>query len=226
MTTSKGRVTEAYIGVAQQYALPTEQLTQRTKQTHQAIYERAIEAMNTTSFRLEGVDRSDANQEGSQYRSLKVDEAAGINRAFLHALYFDNISDLRSQITTDMLSYSRLSRDWGSFDRWQEDFIAACLSSRNGWAVTAFCYLLNRYINIVVDGEANNVPFGCVPVVVLDMHEHAYFHDYLGDARLYTAAMMREFDWEVINARMERTERISQILQPRSPIASATGDTP
>jgi superoxide dismutase, Fe-Mn family len=220
----KTKLQEAYVGVPQQYSLPTEQLTQRTKKTHQAIYERAVEQMNSISFKLEGADRHDANPTNSVYRSLKRDESAAINRSFLHALYFDNISDLRSQITTDMISFHRLSRDWGSFDRWQEDFIATCLSSRNGWGVTAFCYLLNRYINIVVDEESDGVPFGCIPVIVMDMHEHAYFHDYLGDSRLYVNAMMLEFDWEVINARIERTERVSGIMQPKvEPTSLAAG---
>ena len=226
MTDNKKIIQEAYVGVAQSYALPTEQLTQRTKKTHQAIYERAVEQMNSVSFKLEGADRHDANASNSVYRSLKRDEASAINRAFLHALYFDNISDLRSQITTDMIAYHRLSRDWGSFDRWQEDFIATCLSSRNGWGVTAYCYLLNRYINIVVDEESNGIPFGSMPVIVMDMHEHAYFHDYLGDARLYVNAMMLEFDWEVISARIERTERVAGVMQPKvepSSIASGVG---
>lgn len=214
---SAGRksLNEAYVGTPQNYALPTEQLTQRTKKTHQAIYEQSVETMNSISLRLEGADRHDANSRSSVYRTLKRDESSAINAAFLHALFFDNISDVRSQITTDMVSYVKLARDWGTFDRWQEDFRAACLSSRNGWCVTVYNTFLNRYLNVVVDEEADGVPFGCVPIIVMDMHEHAFFHDYLANKELYVTAMMLEFDWEVINARFERAERIANIVNPK-----------
>lgn len=210
------RLNEAYVGTPQSYALPTEQLTQRTKKTHQAIYEQAVETMNSVSFRLEGADRHDANSANSVFRSLKRDESSAINSAFLHSLYFDNISDERSQITTDMISYTKLARDWGTFDSWQEDFVATCMSSRNGWGVTVYNSLLGRYINVVVDEDSNGVPFGSIPVIVMDMHEHAFFHDYLGNKQLYVNAMMLEFDWEVINARFERAERVGNILQPKT----------
>lgn len=225
MTVQKKRVglNEAYVGQAQQYFLPTERLTDRTKTTHQAIYEASVERMNTIAFKLEGADREAANSEDSVYRDLKRNEAAAINRSFLHALYFDNISDTRSRISPAMTSFNRLQRDWGSFDRWQMDFIATCVSSRNGWGVTAYNYFLNRYMNVVIDDDADGVPFGCIPIIVMDMHEHAYFHTYLGDKELYVAAMMKELDWEIINARMERADRVANILQPKvSPHAAAT----
>lgn len=221
----KQRLDEAYVVQPQKYTLPTDQLTERTKKTHQAYFEQVAERLNTTTFKLQGADREGANADSSTYRTLKRDEADGINRVFLHGLYFDNISDLRSQITSDMLCFNRLQRDWGTFDRWQEDFIATCKSSRNGWAVTAYCYLINRYINIVVDEESSGVPFGCIPLIVMDMHEHAYFHDYLMDKQLYVNAMMLELDWQTINARFEKAERVGDILQPRTH-RSAAGASP
>jgi Fe-Mn family superoxide dismutase len=211
---TKKQLNEAYIGIAQPYSLPTDLLTQRTKTTHQSIYERAVETMNTVSFKLEGADRFDSNADNSMFRSLKRDEASALNRAFLHALYFDNISDMQSELTRNSLAYTLLERDYGTFDRWQQDFIAACLAAKNGWAVTCYNYFVNRFINVVVDEDSDGVPFGCIPVIVMDMHEHAYFHDYLGDKLLYVGNMLKELDWIVVNERFEKAHRISKILQP------------
>jgi len=212
----KKPLNEGYIGIADDIKLPTDMFSERTKKTHKAIYERSIDFMNTVSFKLEGADRSDSNSENSVFRDLKKSESSLINSSFLHALFFHNISDQNSSITTSMLAFRRLNETWGTFDRWQEDFIATCSASRNGWAVTAYCYLINRYINIVVDDDANGVPFGCIPLIVMDMHEHAYFHDYLADKQLYIKAMMLEFDWEIINQRFEKANRVADILQPKS----------
>ena len=65
-------------------------------------------------------------------------------------MFFENISDLNSTITMDSLSYMRLSRDFGTFDAWQEDFVACCLSARNGWAITYFDLHMKKYVNTIV----------------------------------------------------------------------------
>jgi superoxide dismutase len=49
----------------------------------------------------------------------------------------------------------------------------------------------------------------------MDMHEHSYFHDYLADKHLYVKAMMLELDWEIINQRFEKANRIADIMQPK-----------
>ena len=113
----------------------------------------------------------------------------------------------------DSIAYMRLSRDFGSFDAWQKDFIACCLASRCGWAITYFNTYLQRYMNCVVDLHSNNVPMGSYPIIVLDVWQHAYYRDYLKDVKTYTAAMMKELNWRVIENRIKKADRILQVLR-------------
>lgn len=112
----------------------------------------------------------------------------------------------------DSLTFMRLERDFGTFDEWQKDFIAAAMSSRNGWACTVYNGFLNRYVNVVIDSNAGNVPLNCYPVVVLNMWENVYYRDYLNDKKTYIFAMMKELNWEIIEERV-KTERISKVLK-------------
>ena len=120
---------EAYVAQAGTFNLQTELLSQKTKKQHQELLEGYVRELNDISNKLDGVDKSAANLNNSQFRSLKIDETYNHNAAFLHGLYFENISDLNSKITMDSLAYMRLSRDFGSFDNWQKDFIACCKAS-------------------------------------------------------------------------------------------------
>ena len=125
--------------------------------------------------------------------------------------YFDNIDDPRSQITMDTLTFMRLERDWGTFDAWQQDFIACGMSARSGNVVTAYNMMLRRYMNLVVD-EGGAVPVGTFPVIVLDVSEGAHYRDYLGDRKTYIVAMMKELNWDVIEDRVKKSERIAKVL--------------
>ena len=111
----------------------------------------------------------------------------------------------------DSLTYMRLERDFGTFDEWQKDFIACAMSARSGWAVTVYNAFLKRYMNVCVDLHNINIPFSSHPVIVLDMWEHSYYRDYLNDKKTYIFAMMKELDWEKIEERIKKVEKIAKV---------------
>lgn len=204
----KKLVTEAYVVSAQKFDLATEKLSEENKAAHQELMEGYAKALNEVSAALDTADRDSANPNNSAFRSLKFDETHNLNAVFLHGLFFENISDLRSTLSMDSLAYMRLERDFGSFDAWQRDFIACALSSRNGWAVTVYSVFLKRYMNVVVDLHSGGIPFSSIPVIVLDCWEHSYYRDYMKDRRAYTFAMMKELKWSTIEERIRKVERM------------------
>lgn len=209
---NKDVISEAYVAQSTKFDLKTELLSDKTKRAHQELLDGYVKKLNEVSAKIDGSDKSSANLNNSEYRSLKIDESYNLNAAFLHGLYFQNISDLTSQITVDSLAYMKIERDFGTFDRWQEDFIACALSARNGWAVTLYNTQLRRYVNTIIDLHSQNVMIGMQPVIVLDCWEHSYYRDYLKDRKTYVYAMMKELNWDVIEQRFQVAEKIHKIL--------------
>lgn len=209
---NKELINEAYVTQAAKFDLKTELLSSKTKAAHQELLEGYSKKLNEVSAKLDGCDKSGANLNHSEFRGLKVDEIYNHNAAFLHGLYFENISDLNSQINMNSLSYMKLTRDFGTFDAWQEDFVACCLSARNGWAVTFYNPYLKRYINTVIDLHSTNVMIGMMPAIVMDCWEHSYYRDYLKDRKSYVFGMMKELNWNVIEDRIKKSEKLSKIL--------------
>ncbi len=204
-------LTESYVTTQKEYDLATELLSEKTKKSHKELYLGYIEKLNKVSAQLDTADRGAAGIT-SAYRSLKVSETENRNAVYLHELYFANISDVESMIAHDNLSYMRLVRDFGSFDDWQWDMIACCMSARSGWAVTAYDTFLRRYTNFVIDNHHENIPLGCYPIIVIDLWEHAYYRDYQENKELYVKNMMRELNWEIIEKRIEKAESIAKVL--------------
>ena len=204
---------EAYVVQTRAVNSKTETLSEKNKKAHQELMEGYVKSLNEISAKLDSIDRDNVNSNSSDFRSMKIDEAYNLNAAFLHGLFFENVGDLSSKLTTDSLTFMRLERDWGSFDKWQKDFIACALAARNGWVVTCYNTFLKRYINVIVNLHSHDVPFGCIPVIVLDCWEHSYYSDFMKDRKSYVFAMMKEFRWAKIEDRFESVEQIGRIVK-------------
>jgi Fe-Mn family superoxide dismutase len=211
---TRAPIEESYNVEAKQAELATERLSEANKRAHKELHQKYVEALNTISAKLDTSKKAESSANHSDFRSLKMDETFNHNGAYLHDLFFENISDLRSEITVDSITYMRLQRDFGDFDAWQRDFIACCLASRCGWAVTGYSLYLGRYINTVVDLHATSLPIGFVPVIVMDMWQHSYYRDYLNDARSYVIAMMKELNWSVIDSRVRKMDAMILAAKP------------
>ena len=205
-------LSESYVIQAKSYNLKTELLSQKTKTSHQELLEGYVNSLNEVSAKLDAVNREDVTPNHFEFRSLKIDEVYNLNAAHLHALYFENISDLQSQLTMDSLTFLRLERDFGSFDDWQKDFIACAMASRNGWVLTVYNTILNRYMNVVVDLHNQHIPINSFPVIVMDCWEHSYYRDYLKDRKTYVHAMMKELNWDVVEKRVQKSERVGKVI--------------
>lgn len=211
--TDSAPIQEALVAQQKTFNLSTEFQSAATKKAHEGLYQGYLEAFNRISAELDSVDRSDVRSSGSTYRSLRQDETYNMNAVYLHELYFANISDVVSTISMDTLAFMRLSRDFGDFDRWQTDFIACCLASRCGWAMTYYNIFTQTYMNTFIDLHSQQVPVGCIPIIVMDVWQHAYYRDYLADVKTFTYAMMKELNWGVIEERIKRAEKVAQALK-------------
>jgi Fe-Mn family superoxide dismutase len=54
---------------------------------------------------------------------------------------------------------------------------------------------------------------GLFPVITVDLWEHSYYRDYLTDKKSYLISQMRELNWEVINERFVKAEKIHEVLK-------------
>lgn len=213
VTQEKEVIKESYVTQASKFDLKTELLSSKNKKAHQELLEGYVKTLNEISAQLDTVSRDESNLNHSAFRQLKIDETYNYNAAFLHGLFFQNISDLNSTISMNSLSYMRIERDFGSFDSWQRDFVACCMSARNGWGVMGYSTMLKRYINTFIDLHSLNSMIGFQPIIIMDCWEHSYYRDYLKDRKSYVYGMMKELDWNTIENRIKVADKIHEIIK-------------
>jgi superoxide dismutase, Fe-Mn family len=206
-------INESYSAQKKQFDIKTDFLSAENIKNHEELYQSYVDNFNLTSAKLDAVNRSDISSNHSEYRNLKLDETYNMNGAYLHELFFANIGDNNSQINMDTLSYMRINRDFGTFDDWQKDFIACAQSSRCGWAITYLNFYTQSYMNCFVDLHTKDFPAGMYPVIVMDMWQHSYYKDYLKDSKTYLIAMMKQLNWNVIEERIKKADKIINVLK-------------
>ncbi|MBC7959671.1 MAG: superoxide dismutase, partial [Vallitaleaceae bacterium] len=140
----------------------------------------------------------DSNTIFSRMRSLKLAESYALNGVKLHELYFENIIGPRKlpsgPIVTDIVA------TFGSLEYFLMKFKAVGLSMR-GWAVLSWDPLDDGLHIYGQDAHDEGSTLQTVPLLVLDVYEHAYMIDY-GIARApYIDVFIKNINWDVVNER-------------------------
>ncbi|MBI2670812.1 superoxide dismutase, partial [Candidatus Woesearchaeota archaeon] len=96
----------------------------------------------------------------------------------------------------------QLVKDFGSFEKWKEDFIA-CGKIALGWAVLAFDPSDGKLHNYTGDSHNQGGVWGCIPLITLDVFEHAYYFDNGPDRAKYINAYIDNIKWDNIEKRFK-----------------------
>ena len=185
----------------------SEFLSQKTKEAHQKLYDELVDKFNSVSSRLDTALRNKPDE----YESLKKQEINLMNSIWLHQLYFTNCFDPNSEITLDSKSYLSISKVWGTFEDWQKHFMACALSS-SGWVVFAYNLYLKNYVNTIITDDDTNVMLGLYPLIVIDLHEHAYVKDYMLDKQSYLVSQLKSINWDIVEKRIEKAKALNNVL--------------
>src|SRR3972149_3229769 len=166
------------------------------------LYAGYVNKLNEIEEKLQTSDRSKANQIYSEFRALKADETFALNGVILHELYFENLNNKSEKKPGGKLA-DMIAGDFGSFEKWQEDFKACGMAAR-GWVILGLCPYDSKLHNYCLDTHHFNVPVCVTPVLVMDVYEHAYVIDYGVKRPPYIDAFMKNIDWSVAQKRLSQ----------------------
>ena len=167
-------------------------------------YGGALRRLNAITEQLESLDF--ANTPGHVLNGLKREELVALNSTLLHELYFASMGG-DGQPTKAMSEI--LARDFGSLDRWRAEFRAMgyALGGGSGWVLLTYIPRDGRLINQYAAEHSQSVASG-VPILALDMYEHAYHMDFGANARAYVDTYFRNIDWKGLEARYEDAAKV------------------
>jgi Fe-Mn family superoxide dismutase len=182
---------------------------------HQNNYAGAVKRLNAIRARLVSLPFADAP--GFELNGLKREELIATNSMLLHELYFASLGG--DGVTMEPAMKLALDASFGSAERWREEFVAIgkALGGGSGWVLLAFQPREGTLVN-QWSADHTQALAGGVPLLALDMYEHAYHLDHGAAAGAYVDAFMANIDWAAVYHRYQ-----AAVHAASEPFA-ATGD--
>jgi Fe-Mn family superoxide dismutase len=175
-------------------------MTDKTLQQHRdVLYKGYVTNYNKVQEAIGKADLSAANPHFSDYSEAKRREGWTHNGVILHEWYFENLG---GQGTSAGAKTKQLAeRDFGSVEKLMDHVTASGKATGIGWAVWAYSYLDQKTHVYALDEHQNNCPIGVVPLLILDVFEHAYFGDRFTDRASYIKDFWGDVNWNVVEKR-------------------------
>jgi Fe-Mn family superoxide dismutase len=168
---------------------------------HQNNYGGAVKRLN--AIRKDLAAMPFATAPGFQLNGLKREELIATNSMLLHELYFASLGG--DGVTMEPAAKLMLEASFGSIERWREEFIAMgkALGGGSGWVLLVFQPREGTLVNQWAADHTHALAGG-VPILALDMYEHAYHMDFGAAAGAYVDAFMGNIDWASVYGRYQR----------------------
>ena len=121
----------------------------------------------------------------------------------LHELYFGNMTKESGELNDESGIVEKLIADWGSLEEWEADFKAVGAMRGIGWVVLAYDKEGGALFNVWVNEHDVGFLAGAVPLLVMDVFEHAFVLDYGMKRAEYIESFGKAVDWREVEKRFD-----------------------
>src|SRR5215216_12860 len=177
---------------------------------HSKHHQAYVTGANTALAQL-----ADARDKGdfAWVNKLEKDLAFNLGGHVNHSIFWTNLSpDGGDKPTGDLAA--AIDDQFGSFDKFMAHFTAVALGVQgSGWAVLAYDSIGQKLIIVQFFDQQGNLPAGIVPILMLDVWEHAYYLDYKNVRADYVKAFWNIANWANAQQRFAAaTEKTAGLL--------------
>ena len=167
---------------------------------HLTLYQGYVKRTNGLLKDIQAIDAGAVATAAAQETRRRLGfEFSGMR---LHELYFETLRAKAAGPSPAHPLQQAIKASWGSFDAWWAAFKATCTLPGVGWGALVQDPVTSRVFNAWFQDHENAIPVGAVPLLVVDVWEHAYVKDYGATARgKYVDAIRPLIDWSLVEKR-------------------------
>ena len=182
-------------------------ISDKTLEMHFKLYEGYVKATNDLTARIAAIlaDGKVDQEEMPAYSELTRRLGFEYNGMVLHEYYFGNMKKGGGDdAPRGSLFRSAVEKSFPSYEIWKTDFASVAKMRGVGWSIAsldpATGLVSNHWIELHQDGNVA----GFVPLLVMDVWEHAFLLDYKpSDRPKYIEAFLSNVSWESVDHRMK-----------------------
>jgi len=167
---------------------------------HFTLYQGYVTNSNKLSESL-GQFLKDGKAGTPEYAEMKRRFGWEFNGMRLHEYYFENLGGKGAINKTGKL-YQKLVEAFGSYEVWEKDFKATAAMRGIGWAVLYQDILSGNFVNFWINEHDVGHPSGGMPILIMDVFEHAFMIDYGLKRADYIESFFKNIRWEEVEKRL------------------------
>jgi superoxide dismutase, Fe-Mn family len=183
-----------------------EGLSAKQIEPHLKLYQGYVTKTNELQALLTTMDPNNPPPNATYHplREVLMELSYAQNGTVYHEYYFNNLGGAGGEPTGDLRA--ALEARWGNLGKFM-DFFKACGKCMRGWVVVGWNTRDGSMQAYGLDMHNMWVPENVIPVVVLDVYEHAYMIDYGTNRAAYLDAFLKNVDWNVCGKRLDIARR-------------------
>ncbi|GAB3796771.1 superoxide dismutase [Humibacter antri] len=177
---------------------------------HDKHHKAYVDGANTALAKLaEARDTDDLTNINKLEKDLAFNLAGNVN----HTVFWTNLSPDGGDKPAGELG-AAIDDFFGSFDKFRAHFTASALGIQgSGWSILAWDSLGQKLIIEQLYDHQGNLATATVPLLMLDMWEHAFYLDYQNVKADYVKAFWNITNWADVQGRFTRArEKTSGLL--------------
>ncbi len=177
---------------------------QTVKLHHDVHHAGYVRGANAAVAALAGIRRT-GGEEIKQVRAVTDELSFALSGHLLHDLYWNSMRrEGGGDPAADSDSGRMIKRDFGSYDAFRANLAAAAAQVQgSGWAVLVYEPTAQRLLVLQAEKHQNSGVSGAVPLLALDVWEHAYYLKYQNKRSEYIQAFMEVINWENVEQRLQ-----------------------
>ncbi len=141
-----------------------------------------------------------------EFAELKRRFGWEFNGMRLHELYFGNMKKDGALLEQNAPLAKKLIDAFGSVDAWAAAFKAVGAMRGIGWAVLYYDVQADRFFNVWVNEHDVGHLATAVPLLIMDVFEHAFMLDYGTKRADYIEAFFKAINWDVVQHRLQNVQ--------------------
>lgn len=171
---------------------------------HDKHHQAYVTGANTALDQLaEARDSGNLANVNKMTKDLAFNLAGHVN----HSIFWQNMSPDGGDKPTGEVA-SAIDEFFGGFDKFTAHFTAAAMGVQgSGWAAMVYDAVGQRPLVLQFHDQQQDFPAGTVPLLLLDVWEHAYYLDYANVRADYVKAFWNIVNWADVEARLQTARK-------------------
>ncbi|MBD5637680.1 superoxide dismutase [Clostridium botulinum] len=174
---------------------------EKTLKIHHDIHHKAyVDGLNKAEQRLQ-----EARESGdfTLIKHWEKEIAFHGSGHILHTLFWENMTP-NGKLNPEGSVIERIKQDFGDYEKFKKQFTEAAIAVEgSGWTILAWNPMFQKLVILQAEKHQNLTQWGVVPLLILDLWEHAYYLKYQNRRAEFVNAWWNIVNWDIVNTRYD-----------------------